>query len=67
MLESIRRGYETLAKMPSSAHKDRQLAKLMTEMEQHYSIPMNKARFEAEVPSDVRELYLAISKLREMK
>lgn len=66
MLKSFRRGYEILVKMPACTWKDRQLAQLMTDMERYYNIPMNKARFEAEVPADVRALYLAVANERDI-
>lgn len=60
---------QTLAEIEATTRGSKRtmlLANLMTQMESHYKISMNKERFEYETEPAVRELYLAVSAAREI-
>lgn len=66
-LEYFKTSYESIIKSNLSINKrDRKLAKLMTEMEQFYKIPMLRSTEWEEANTDVIELYGKVSLSRRL-
>ena len=66
MLKFFKMKFEEIKQSTSGDQQAMLLANLMTQMEDHYSLSMNRERFERETDPSVRELYLVVSAARSL-
>lgn len=66
MLELYRKEFNEIMSETKGRKQTLLLANLMTQMESRYGISFFKERFESEIDSAVKELYLAVSNARKL-